>query len=308
MRPIMNTIDAVTRAISEYLNELIQPIYNENTKDSTCIDSVDLIKRLQTYTDNGHLQSTTLFGVSDVKNLYTMIPQDGSLVVLDKFLRTYRGEYVNNLSVTTILILAEIVLKENAFVCNNKFYKQVIGGAMGSPFTLTLANIFMWDWEQQWIQRQEHHGELYVRYVFFFFFIPKIFSYNNRYIDDIFFTSNESIEKIQELLQAANTWRPNIKLKTTIGTSVPFLDLLISNHQGILHTAVYRKPSAEPYVVPFLSDHPRHIFPNIIQIALIRAIRYSSTIDTYTNEQITIELMLLYNGSVILNTIQSYLP
>jgi hypothetical protein len=45
--------------------------------------------------------------------------------------------------------LAEAVLKENAFVCTNEFYKQVIGGVMGSPFTLTLANIFMWDWEQR---------------------------------------------------------------------------------------------------------------------------------------------------------------
>ncbi|CAM2730563.1 unnamed protein product, partial [Rotaria socialis] len=34
-----------------------------------------------------------------------------------------------------------------AFVYGKKFYRQIIGGAMGSPFTLTLANIFMWKWE-----------------------------------------------------------------------------------------------------------------------------------------------------------------
>jgi hypothetical protein len=97
--------------------------------------------------------------------------------------------------------------------------------------------------------------------------------YNDRYIDDVFFTTNESMETIQELLQDANKWHPNIKLHSQVGTNVAFLDVLVSNHQGVLHTAVYHKPSAKPYVVPFNSDQPRHTFPNIIQTALVRAIR-----------------------------------
>jgi hypothetical protein len=122
--------------------------------------------------------------------------------------------------------------------------------------------------------------------------------YNNRYIDDVFFTSNESIETTQELLQDANKWHPSIKLQAQIGTSVPFLDVLVTNHQGVLHTALYHKPSAEPYVVSLISDHPRHIFPNIIQTGLVRAVRYSSTFETFTKEQIAVQLMLLYNGLV----------
>jgi hypothetical protein len=39
--------------------------------------------------------------------------------------------------------LARVVLQANAFVYDNKFYRHIIGGAMGSAFTLTLANIFM---------------------------------------------------------------------------------------------------------------------------------------------------------------------
>ncbi|CAF5224544.1 unnamed protein product, partial [Rotaria magnacalcarata] len=111
-----------------------------------------------------------------------------------------------------------------------------------------------------------------------------------------FFTSNESIEIVEQLLQDANTWHPNIKLEYNIGSSVPFLDVLVSNQQGHLHTCVYHKPSAEPDVVPFISDHPRYTFPNIIQTALVRAIRYSSTFEAFNNERRTIRLMLLYNG------------
>ena len=107
------------------------------------------------------------------------------------------------------------------------------------------------------------------------------------------------MDKIQERLQDANQWHKNIKLQSQIGTSVSFLDVLVTNKQGALHTAVYHKPSAEPYVVPFLSDHPRHTFANVIQTALVRAIRYSSTFETFIKEQITVELMLLYNGYVV---------
>jgi hypothetical protein len=75
-----------------------------------------------------------------------------------------------------------------------------------------------------------------------------------------------------------------------------FLDVLLTNQNGILQTSVYHKPAAEPYVTPFLSDHPRHVFENIIQTQLTRAVRYSSTFQTYQNEQRSIKLMLLYNG------------
>jgi len=97
-------------------------------------------------------------------------------------------------------------------------------------------------------------------------------------------------------LNDANTWHPNIKLDYKIGKSLPFLDLLLTNNNGILETSVYHKPAAEPYVTPFLSDHPRHTFENIIQSALTRAVRYSSTLQTFQNEQRYIQLMLLYNG------------
>ncbi len=162
-RPIMNTIDAVTRRISDLLDKLTRPIYNEYCKDNTIIDGVNLITRLEAYAADGRLQPTTLFCTADINNLYTMLPQDEAIKILGKFLRTFVGEYVKGISVPTILKLAETVLKQNAFVCNNKFYKQVIGGAMGSPFTLTLANIFMWDWEQRWIRHLNNCGEIYGR-------------------------------------------------------------------------------------------------------------------------------------------------
>jgi len=119
-----------------------------------------------------------------------------------------------------------------------------------------------------------------------------------RYIDDIFFTSNQPIDIINQMLDEANSFHPNIKLVRQIGTSVSFLDVFIENKNGILATSVYRKDSAEPYIVPFKADHPRHVFNNIIDGALMRAIRYSSTLFAFNEERFLIKLILLYNGLV----------
>ena len=73
-------------------------------------------------------------------------------------------------------------------------------------------------------------------------------------------TWNKSEKELRKLLDEANTWHPNIKLDYKIGKSLPFLDVLLTNNNGILSTSVYHKPAAEPYVIPFISDHPRHVF------------------------------------------------
>ena len=97
-----------------------------------------------------------------------MLPQEESLTILAEFLRVHHCEIVNRISIDTIVELARIVLQANAFVYNNKFYRQIIGGAMGSAFTLTLANIFMWKWERQTILPKLASHELYGRLVFTF--------------------------------------------------------------------------------------------------------------------------------------------
>jgi len=44
-----------------------------------------------------------------------------------------------------------------------KTYWQIIGGAMGSSFTLILANIFMWKWQKKLVHQQNTTGEFFGR-------------------------------------------------------------------------------------------------------------------------------------------------
>ncbi len=50
---------------------------------------------------------------------------------------------MKGIPIDTIRKLARIVITENVFIYEKKFYRQVICGAMGSAFTLTLANIII---------------------------------------------------------------------------------------------------------------------------------------------------------------------
>jgi hypothetical protein len=109
-------------------------------------------------------------------------------------------------------------------------------------------------------------------------------------------TWNKSEEELKNFLDKANQWHDNIKFDYKIGKSLPFLDVHLTNNKGTLSTSVYHKPAAEPYVTPFISDHPRHVFVNISTTALARAVRYSSTFESFNTERRSIKLTLLYNG------------
>jgi len=152
-----------TTAISKFLDRLIRPLFDKHVRATTIIDGVDLIRRLETYVENGYLKPTTQFCTFDITDLCTMLPQKESLNVLTEFLVQYGYHKVKGIPLDAIRKLARIVLTENVFIYEKKFYRQIVGGAMGSAFTLTLANIFMWKWEKQLVHQQLTSNEIYGR-------------------------------------------------------------------------------------------------------------------------------------------------
>ncbi|CAF1393904.1 unnamed protein product, partial [Rotaria magnacalcarata] len=268
VRPIESTIHAATTKISKFLDKILRPVFDDKCKDTIIIDGASLITELSKYNKKDLLKSTTLFCTFDIRNLYTMLPQEQTLDILMTFLHVHGYRKVKGISIDTIKKLASIVLKDNVFAYGKKIYKQTTGGAMDSSLTLTLANIFMAKWQKNIVEEQNKTSEFY-----------------GRYIDDIFMTWNRSEEELRKLLDDVNTWHPNIKLDYKISNSLPFLDVQLTNNNGIVSTRVYHKPSAEPYVTPFISNHPRHVFSNIIKTSIERATRYSSTFEAFNYER-----------------------
>ena len=117
-----------------------------------------------------------------------------------------------------------------------------------------------------------------------------------RYIDDVFMSSNMSTAAIRRMLDWMNDKDgENIRITYSIGFKVEFLDVQVENHHGSLKTAVYRKPAAEPYILPYTSDHPRHVHVNIPYEALLHAVRLCSDVYAFDNERLNIEIKLLLN-------------
>ncbi|CAF1410732.1 unnamed protein product [Adineta steineri] len=146
LRPIENTIRAPTTNISKFLDKILRPIFDDKCTKTTIIDGAHLITAIKTYANKGLMKPSTLFCTFDIRNLYIMLPQEEALNILVEFLHLHGYRKVKGIVLDSIRKLASIVLKENVFVYDNKLYQQTTGGAMGSSFTLTLANIFMWKW------------------------------------------------------------------------------------------------------------------------------------------------------------------
>ena len=178
-----------TSGISKFLDRLLRPFFDKHVRSTTIIDGVDLIRRLEIYVANGYLKPTTYLCTFDITDLYTMLLQEESLDILTEFLLQHDYYKVQGVPIDAIRKLARIVIRENVFVYENKFYPQTIGGGMGSAFTLTLANIFMWKWEKELVCRQTSNNEIYGRYVSFIaqriFFMSKMIIY---LIEDILMT------------------------------------------------------------------------------------------------------------------------
>ena len=107
--------------------------------------------------------------------------------------------------------------------------------------------------------------------------------------------TNQDINEVEKQLQMASKKDKNIQINYEINTSVNFLDITISNKNGCLKTTIYHKPTTEPYILPFTSDHPRRIHRNIPYAALLRAARLCLHVDDFNLERIRIGMSLLLN-------------
>jgi hypothetical protein len=166
LRPIIAGIHAPATLLSKLLNNLLAPIYLKAARKTTFINSIHVVRKLKKYESNGYFKSTTKFIIADVENLYTMIPRHGAIKVLIAFLEKHaKNGKIGTFNIHHIMKMARLILDTNCFAYNNKYYKQVRGGAMGSAFTQVLANIYMFEWEERLITYQATHNEIYGRFV-----------------------------------------------------------------------------------------------------------------------------------------------
>lgn len=78
--------------------------------------------------------------------------------------------------------------------------------------------------------------------------------------------------------------------------SVHFLDVTITNENGRLRTSMYHKRTAQSYILPYTSDHPRHIHRNRPYAKLLRVARVCSDVNDFNLECLRLDISLLLNN------------
>ena len=149
-------MNAPATLISKFLNNLLAPVFLKVAHETTFINGIDVVRKLEKYAMDGHFTSTTKFITADVTDLYTMIPREGALDALARFCIQY-GEQnkIGTFTVDHIMRMARVIMGTNTFVYNKKYYRQIRGGAMGSAYML--------EWEQELIQYQKARNQIYGR-------------------------------------------------------------------------------------------------------------------------------------------------
>ncbi|CAF1422265.1 unnamed protein product, partial [Rotaria sp. Silwood1] len=277
LRPIVSGLKHPTVKISKFLDKLLRPLFDKIASKTTVTSGFELLKQLLEWSKT-NISEDTLFCTIDVMDLYTMVPQTEGVLLLKKMLDHLKLKQIGGLKIETIIRLSRFVMQNNYFSYNNKFYHQVRGGAMGSPLTLTIANCYMFFYEQQIVKQINNSGGLYFRY-----------------IDDIFLAINWPVRHLFKQIDRWNRFDENIKLSENIGSTANFLDLHIENQDGVLFTSIFQKPSYEPYYLPFNSIHPLHMKKNVVFTMLLRTIRYCSTFQAHLNEREKLRMALLLN-------------
>ena len=266
IRPIINCKNHLTEKISIFIDLVLKPILIQTEtylKDSTQL--------LQIF--NSIKIDKTLFLYScDFESLYTNIKlQDAIDITMDVIINSINSVHIDSTGFNKLL---QLVLLNNVFQYQSKYFKQINGLAMGSNLGPTVASIVVYKLEQKW---------LYV-------YKPLIYK---RFIDDIFIASVTEVET--EILAKSFLY---LKLNIVCGNSVQFLDLIIE-YDSICNriiTSLYIKPTNTFAYLKTNSNHPSFVFENIPRCLFTRIKRICTKLVDYFYHSRLIYTQLIQQG------------
>ena len=232
-RPILSGNGHPTEWVSAWVDTQLQPLML--SLPTFLKDTSHLLTLLDNHTLTSHSRIIYL----DVKSLYTNIPQSEGINSIIEVGHKLMPET----DFHTVAVLAELVLKNNIFKFNQKYYIQKEGTAMGTRMAQAYANIFMSSIEEQIIEKV-HKIKLW-----------------RRFIDDVICTFEEDQEmNVDKLLDISNSINPHIQFtrKDTGGLNTNFLDTNIQIRNNSFIVTPYVKPTDKRLYVLSDSCHPTH--------------------------------------------------
>ena len=108
--------------------------------------------------------SKTFLVSYDVTSLFTSIPLQETIDIAINLIFNHNPNL--NITKKELKKLFLFATSQTHFIFNGKFYNQIDGIVMSSPFALVLANIFMGFYKSKWLNEYNlNNPKFYLRYV-----------------------------------------------------------------------------------------------------------------------------------------------
>lgn len=264
MRLIVPVGRSILRGVSKYIDELVRPIFNQKVTQNLR-DTKSLIQQLE----NTKLPTTAQLAVQDIISLYPSVDIDDGLIKFRNFLS---DSSLHNHQICYIMDMTTLIMKNNIIQFQGRFYKQMVGVAMGNPLAPTFASTWVHALEVDLLQRYEKSSKLLIY---------------KRLIDD-------SLSIFINKTSCYNFWREYNQLHENLKTtgqgcdnnSWEYLDLILHKgrrfyESGILDTKLHQKTFNNYGYLPYTSYHPLKTKGNWITAEASRAIRAFSDLNDY---------------------------
>ena len=262
-RPIISDCGSESYHISSYIDYHLNPLCSRHA--SFLKDTYDLLNKVKQI----KMPSDCILMSADVTSLYTNMHLNRTLacarLILNKYPDASRPD-------SALLGLLEIILKNNDFAFDNKFFVQTTGIAMGKKFAPALANIYLID-----LDNKITRGFELIKPLFYF-----------RYLDDIIMAWPGTLDQLLRFVTILNAHIPGIKLTITHNPqSIEFLDVTfhkrsIGSNLCVLDTRPFFKSTGSHQLLHCISFHPPHMSPGVLKSQIIRFKRLSSSYFDYS--------------------------
>ena len=140
-RPNVSSRNAVTYGVAKELARIISPLVGQSPHHiKNTQHFVEQIKSLK-------MQNGECMVSYNVKALLTSVPVDSAIsIIKSKLLKNPLLSYRTSKSTPQIITQLEFCLK-TTYLFQGKYFEQVHSAAMGSPFSPSIANLFMEEFE-----------------------------------------------------------------------------------------------------------------------------------------------------------------
>ena len=185
-RPVISNSGTITEHMLEYLDHHLNPLVSQSR--SYVKDTNNFLSRLSKL---GKIPEGALLCTVGVVGLYPSIPHGEGLEVIREALNRRENPGV---APGTLVGLASLVLENNYFEFNDRFYRQKLGTAIGTKFAPAYANLFMTKLEERLLDASPDKPLVWMRL-----------------IDDVFFIWTHGEERLISFINYLNRSHETIK-------------------------------------------------------------------------------------------------